>query len=152
MLYTNFLLSILTRILFSEDTNLILFRCWELEHSSCQDCYPLLTFSAFRDVRQCMFMEMPLGSLWSTHFAGLASRYRDAGCHIKLRIHIEVSSRTSVWNMLFIDLKGFWRWCTLNRIHRTFLDSFHRPVFQKNTTFRKLDLKVGRTHLFSWAP
>jgi hypothetical protein len=25
-------------------------------------------------------------------------------------------------------------------IHRIFLDFFHRPVFQKNTTFRKLDL------------
>jgi hypothetical protein len=73
-----FLLSIFTRILFSEDTNLILFRCWELEYSLCQDCHPLLTFSAFRDIRQIKFMEMPLGALWSTHFARLASRYR--GC------------------------------------------------------------------------
>jgi hypothetical protein len=28
----------------------------------------------------------------------------------------------------------------LNRIHRIFLDYFHRPVFQKNMMFRKLDL------------
>jgi hypothetical protein len=41
---------------------------------------------------------------------------------------------------LNIDLKGFWRCCMLYRIHRIFLDFFHRPVFQKNTTFRKLDL------------
>jgi hypothetical protein len=26
-----------------------------------------------------------------------------------------------------IDLKGFWRWCMLYRIHRIFLDFFHRP-------------------------
>jgi hypothetical protein len=28
-----------------------------------------------------------------------------------------------------VDLKGFWRWCMLYRIHRIFLDFFHRPVF-----------------------
>jgi hypothetical protein len=34
-----------------------------------------------------------------------------------------------------IDLKGFWRWCLLYRIHRIFLDFFHRPVFQKTRRF-----------------
>jgi hypothetical protein len=31
-------------------------------------------------------------------------------------------------------------WVKLYRIHRIFLDFFHRPVLKKNTTFRKLDL------------
>jgi hypothetical protein len=34
-----------------------------------------------------------------------------------------------------MDLKGFWRWCMLYRIHRIFLDFFHRPVFQKTRRF-----------------
>jgi hypothetical protein len=32
-------------------------------------------------------------------------------------------------------LKGFWQWCMLYRIHRIFLDFFHRPVFQKTWRF-----------------
>jgi hypothetical protein len=53
-----------------------------------------------------------------------------------------------------IDLKGFWRWCMLNRIHRIFLDFFHRPVFQKtrrfgNWIYFRPQVKVGRWHLLS---
>jgi hypothetical protein len=36
---------------------------------------------------------------------------------------------------LVIDLKGFWRWFMLYRIHRIFLDFFHRPVFKKTRRF-----------------
>jgi hypothetical protein len=47
----------------------------------------------------------------------------------------------------------------LYRIHRIFLDFFHRPVFQKKKTRRfgnwicfRPQVKVGRRHLLSWAP
>jgi hypothetical protein len=47
-------------------------------------------------------------------------------------------SRVDVWLLYtpwHIDLKGFWWWCMLYRIHRIFLDFFHRPVFQKTQRF-----------------
>jgi hypothetical protein len=34
-----------------------------------------------------------------------------------------------------IDLKGFWRWCMLYRLHRIFLDFFHHHVFKKTRHF-----------------
>jgi hypothetical protein len=43
------------------------------------------------------------------------------------------------------------------KIQRIFLDFFHRPVFQKNTTFRKLDLfpssdEGGKENTYSVGP
>jgi hypothetical protein len=75
------------------------------------------------------------------------------GLHISTLIPL--SSDKYLWNR--IDLKGFWRRCTLYRIHIIFLDFFYRPVFQKTRRFGNWScfcpqVKVRRRHLLSWAP